>query len=136
LDHPDSLRMDVRALARAISGCAQQWTIVSDEGAEGIQTGAFEMDSADAAHFAIGVGELLHLLAPSTVIIEALPREATVPPRIRLRLDKGAPLKLVTELENVTGRDATVRSLLEALRFRPLTEDSAGGPGFEIDAEQ
>jgi two-component sensor histidine kinase len=136
LARPDSLRMDVRALARAVASCAQQWTIVADDGLEEkTESGPFEMDSADAAHFAIGVGELLTLLAPNTVIIAALPRTSADPPRIRLSLPSGGSGELIVQAQAAIGKDATVASLLGDGGFRPITGDLSVGPGFEIDAE-
>lgn len=137
LDSPDTLRIDVRAVARAVAGCAQQWTIVSDDGlGEKKQDGSFEIEADAAAHFAIGVGELLHLLSPSTVFIASLSGTASAPPRITLRLAPGSESERIEKIHDLISKDATVRSLLETLRFRPLAEDPSLGPGLEIDAAE
>ena len=135
LAQPYSLRMDVRAIARAVASCAQQWTIVVDDGLEEkTDSGPFEMDSADAAHFAIGLGELVNLLEPNTVFIAAQPKAGSFPPRIRLSLAAEAPDGLIRRAHETLSRDATIASLLGGVGFRVLAAESGAGPGFEIDA--
>jgi hypothetical protein len=135
LDSPDTLRIDVRAVARAVAGCAQQWTIMTDDGlGEEKPDGGFEMEADAATHFAIGVGELLHLLAPNTVFIASLCGTDSLPPRITLRLAPGSESERIENIHDLISVDATVRSLLETLRFRPLAGDASLGPGLEIDA--
>ncbi len=135
LAKPDSLGMDVRAVVRAVASCAQQWTIVAEDGLDAkTDCGPFEMDSAGAAHFAIGVGELVNLLAPNTVFLAAVPRSASAPPRIRVTLPADASEGMLVEAGKSIEADATVGSLLGAVTYRTRPAEGSLGPGFEIDA--